>query len=289
MKTAIITDSNSGITQAQAKELGVYVIPMPFMIDGKEYQEDINLTQEGFYQCLEEDSDVCTSQPSPETVMTLWDELLKEYDALIQIPMSSSLSGTCQTAMMLSEDYDGKVFVVDNRRISVTLYQSILDAQAMAQAGKTPEEIKEKLEENGPESVIYVMVDTLKYLKKGGRLTPAAAAIGTLLRIKPVLSIEGGKLDSFAKARTLKQAKSTMITAAQNDMQTRWGDTDGSQCHIQIAHSCNQEEAENLREELKTLFPQTADIIIAPLSLSVACHIGPGALAVAVTRKLDLS
>ena len=288
IKVAIATDSNSGITQAQGKELGVFVLPLPFMIDGKEYLDDITLTQEGFYQKLEEDADVCTSQPSPEAVTGFWEEILKEYDALVYIPMSSGISGSCQTARMLAEDYEGKVYVADNHRVSITQRQSVLDALKMAEAGMTAEEIWKKLEETGPDSTIYIMVDTLKYLKKGGRLTPAVAAIGTLLRIKPVLTIQGEKLDSYAKARTLKQSKSMMISAIQNDMASRWGDTDGSKCTIQVAHSCNEEEALLLKAELQEVFPKAEDILINPLALSVACHIGPGSLAIAASKKVEL-
>lgn len=288
MRVAIVTDSNSGITQAQGRELGVFVLPLPFMIDEKEYLDDVTLTQDGFYQKLEEDADVGTSQPSPESVMGLWDEVLKEYDALVHIPMSSGISGSCQTAKMLAEDYEGKVYVADNHRVSITQRQSVLDALKMVERGMSAEEIRDRLEETGPDSTIYIMVDTLKYLKKGGRLTPAVAAIGTLLRIKPILTIQGEKLDSYAKARTLKQSKSMMISAIQNDMATRWGDTDGSKCTIQIAHSCNEEEARILKEELKEVFPMAEDILINPLALSVACHIGPGALAIAANKKVEL-
>lgn len=290
MKIAIATDSNSGITQAQAKELGVYVLPMPFVIDGTEYLDDITLNQPMFYQKLGEDADVSTSQPSPESVMGFWDEILKEFDAVVYIPMSSGLSGSCQTARMLAEEeeYEGRVFVADNHRISITQRQSVLDALEMVKAGMTAEEIYEKLEKTGFDATIYIMVDTLKYLKKGGRLTPAVAAIGTLLRIKPILTIQGEKLDSYAKARTLKQSKSAMISAIQNDLAERWGDTDGSNCMIQIAHSSNEEEALLFREELKEVFPKAEEILIAPLALSVACHIGPGSLAVAATKKLEL-
>lgn len=287
MKIAIVTDSNSGITQNQAKELGVSVIPMPFMINDKTYYEDITLTQEQFYEELKKDANISTSQPSPEEVMNLWSDLLKEYDEIVHIPMSSSLSGSCQTAMMLAEEFDGKVQVVDNQRISVTQYQSVLDAQEMAQKGYTAGEIKKKLEETKADSVIFITVDTLKYLKKGGRITPAAAALGTLLRIKPVLIIEGGKLDAFSKARTAKQAKTTMLSALAKELDVRLGDKDAKHMHLQVAHTANQEIAEELKKELETLYPQ-APIHMDSLSLSVACHIGPGAFAVACTKMLDI-
>ena len=213
-KIAIVTDSNSGIVQAEAKELGIYVIPMPFMIDGKDYLEEINLTQEEFYQKLTEGAEISTSMPSPGSVTDLWDELLKEYDEIVYIPMSSGLSSSCQTAIMLADDYDGKVVVVNNQRISVTMRQSVLDAMELAEAGKSAAEIQTILEEQKMESSIYIMLNTLTYLKRGGRITPAAAALGTLLKIKPVLQLQGEKLDAFAKARTVKQGKNIKIGRA---------------------------------------------------------------------------
>lgn len=286
MKTAVVTDSNSGITQAQGKELGIFVLPMPFMIDGKEYFEDITLTRKEFYERMAGDADITTSQPSPESVMELWDRILEEYDGIVHIPMSSGLSGSCQTALMLAEEYDGRVHVVDNHRISVTQRQAALDAKKMADRGLSGGEIAEQLRKTGPNSTIYIMVDTLKYLKKGGRITPAAAALGTLLRLKPVLTIQGEKLDAYAKARTVKQAKSMMLSAIARDLSTRWGDTDGSGSCLQIAHSENEEEALLLKEELAAAFP-AAEIYVDALALSVACHIGPGSLAIAATKKLE--
>lgn len=287
MKVAVVTDSNSGITQAQAKEMGVYVLPMPFMIDGTEYLEDINLTQKEFYEHLSGDHDVSTSQPSPETILNLWEKLLEEYDAVVHIPMSSGLSSSCQTAKMLADDFDGKVQVADNHRISVTQRRSVQDALDMAAAGMDAEAICKKLEETGLDSTIYVTVDTLKYLKKGGRITPAAAALGTLLRLKPVLTIQGEKLDAFAKARTMKQARSMMITAITRDLETRFGDVTGEKMYIDVAHTDNDEMAQELAAELRELFPET-EVHVDPLSLSVACHIGPGALAIAASKKLEI-
>lgn len=286
MKIAVVTDSNSGITQAQGKELGITVLPMPFMIDGNEFFEDISLTQQEFYGKMEEDMDISTSQPSPESIVKLWKDLLEEYDGIVHIPMSSGLSGSCQTALMLSDEFDGRVQVVNNHRISVTQRQSALDALEMAEKGMDAVQIKEVLERTGSESTIYITVDTLKYLKKGGRITPAAAALGTLLRLKPVLTIQGEKLDAFAKARTMKQAKSMMISAIQHDLETRWDDKEGKKTHLEIAHTNCEEAALQLKEELLELFPDT-DIHIDPLSLSVACHIGPGALAIAAVKKLE--
>ena len=287
MKIAVVTDSNSGITQAQGKELGITVLPMPFMIDGNEFFEDISLTQQEFYGKMEEDMDISTSQPSPESIVELWEALLEEYDGIVHIPMSSGLSGSCQTALMLAEEFDGRVQVVNNHRISVTQRQSALDALEMAGKGMDAVQIKEVLERTGSESTIYITVDTLKYLKKGGRITPAAAALGTLLRLKPVLTIQGEKLDAFAKARTMKQAKSMMISAIQHDLEKRWDDKEGKKTHLEIAHTNCEEAALQLKEELLELFPDT-DIHIDPLSLSVACHIGPGALAIAAVKKLEI-
>lgn len=287
MKIAIVTDSNSGITQTQAKELGIFVLPMPFMIDGKEYFEDINLTQREFYERLKEGSDISTSQPSPEAVMDLWNQVLKEYDQIVHIPMSSGLSSSFQTAKMLAEDYEGKVEVVNNQRISVTQRQSALDAMMLADRGMDARQIKEKLEEVKFESSIYITVDTLKYLKKGGRITPAAAALGTLLRLKPVLQIQGEKLDAFAKARTMKQAKSIMITAMSKDLEERFGDPQGANIHLEIAHTENEAAALEFKQELQELFPKTGEIVLAPLSLSISCHIGPGSLAIACSKVLD--
>ena len=222
-KIAIVTDSNSGITQSQAKKLGLHVLPMPFMIEGETYFEDINLSQSEFYKKLTDGSDISTSQPSPEAVMKLWDKLLQEYDEIVHIPMSSGLSGSCQSAMMLAQDYEDKVQVVNNQRISVTQRQSCLDAQMLAQKGMSAAEIKDALEKDKFNSSIYIMLDTLYYLKKGGRITPAAAAIGTMLKLKPVLQIQGDKLDAFAKARTANQGKTIMINAIKNDIETRFG------------------------------------------------------------------
>ncbi len=285
-KIAVITDSNSGITQKQAEELGIYVVPMPFMINGEDFFEDINLTQSEFYEKLEGDADVSTSQPSPESLFSLWDKLLKEYDQIIYIPMSSGLSSSCQTAMMLAaEDYEGKVFVVDNQRISVTQRQSAIDAKAMAEAGYSAEEIKQKLLDTKFESSIYIMLDTLYYLKKGGRITPAAAALGTLLRLKPVLQIQGEKLDSFAKARTVNQGKSIMINAIKADIENRFGGMEAADFWIAAAYTKDIDAANEWKKEIEAAFPDH-EIHMDPLSLSVACHIGPGALAVTVTRKL---
>ena len=250
--------------------------------------EDITLTQEQFYQRLKDNSDISTSQPTPDSIMKLWDELLKEYDQIVHIPMSAGLSGSCATAMMLAgeDEYEGNVFVVDNHRISVTQYQSVKDAMMLADMGMDGAQIKKRLEETVADSVIFVTVDTLKYLKKGGRITPAAAALGTLLRIKPVLIILGEKLDSFAKARTMKQAKTLMMNAIQKELDERLHDSECKDCHLAIAHSDNEEAALEFKKEVEERFPD-ADIYLAPLSLSIACHIGPGSLALTATRKME--
>ena len=285
-RVVVVTDSNSGITQAEAKELGVVVMPMPFYINEEMFYEDIDLTQEQFYAKLTEGGDIKTSMPLVGDVTDKWDELLKEYDEIVYIPMSSGLSSSCETAYMLSQDYDGKVQVVNNQRISVTMRQSVLDAKAMADSGKTAEEIKDILEDEKFNSSIYIMVDTLTYLKKGGRITPAAAALGTLLKLKPVLQIQGEKLDAFAKARTVKQAKSIMIEAMKSDFQKRFDSPDGAEMNLEIAYTFDKEAAEAFKAEVQEAFPNN-EIVMNPLSLSVSCHIGPGALAIACSKKIN--
>ncbi len=284
-RIAVVTDSNSGISQEDARELGVYVLPMPFTVGEEDYFEGINLTQEGFYELLKSDADIMTSQPSPDAVTRLWDDVLKEYDEIVHIPMSSGLSGSCQTAKMLAEDYEGRVEVVNNQRISVTQRQSCIDALKLAAQGSDAAAIRAVLEEDRFNSSIYIMLDTLFYLKKGGRITPAAAALGTLLRLKPVLQIQGEKLDAFAKARTTSQGKNIMIEAIRNDMEKRFGGADPSICNLQIAYTYDLDAAESFKAEVEAAFPGFK-IHMDPLSLSVACHIGPGALAVACTKKL---
>lgn len=287
-KIAIVTDSNSGITQDQAKKMGVHVIPMPFYINETMYLEGVTLTQEEFYERLKNDEPISTSQPSPAEVCGLWDMLLKENDEIVHIPMSSGLSNSCETAKGLARDYDGKVQVIDNQRISVTQYQSVADALALRDAGKSAAEIKEVLEAEKLESSIYITLETLKYLKKGGRITPAAAAIGTVLNLKPVLQIQGEKLDAYAKVRGKKQAKRVMLKAAQEDMQERFAEykKEGLMC-IEGAYTGNPEEAEEFKKEIEAAFPGH-EVRMAPLSLSVACHIGHGALAVACTKKVKI-
>ncbi len=288
-KIAITTDSNSGITQNEAKELGIYVLPMPFVINDETYFEDINLTQEEFYEMLEGDANISTTQPSPEQVMKLWDEALESNDYIIHIPMSSGLSGSCGTAMMLSgeEEYEGKVFVVDNQRISVSQRQSIMDAKNMADKGMSPQSIYDVLMESKLEASIYIMVDTLKYLKKGGRITAAAAALGTILKLKPVLQIQGEKLDAFSKARTVSAAKTIVIEAVKKDIEERFG---GNAANVNIAFAYTKDDdlAQSLKKEIIAAIPDcdTESMVVNPLSLSVSCHIGPGAMGIAVMKKV---
>lgn len=285
-KIAIMTDSNSGITQKEAEVLRIRVLPMPFLIDGETFFEEISLTQEQFYERLAQDVDISTSQPSPEDVTKAWEELLEENESIVYIPMSSGLSGSCQTAIMLADDYEGKVQVVDNQRISVTQRRSVLDAIELAKEGKTAVQIKEILEANKFESSIYIMLDTLKYLKKGGRITPAAAALGSALRLKPVLQIQGEKLDAFSIARTKKQGVSKMLAAIEEDIKTRFGGLDNMEnIHMEVAHTVNEEAALELVEMIKERFGvETVDMY--PLSLSISCHIGAGSLAVACSKRL---
>lgn len=283
-KIAIVTDSNSGITQEMGKSMGIYVIPMPFFIDGELFLEDITLTQEEFYKRLGDNSDISTSQPSPGEVMECWDELLKEYDEIVHIPMSSGLSSTCHAAQSLSQEYEGKVCVVDNQRISVTQKQSVEDAIVLRDAGKSASEIKGILEAEKLQASIYITVDTLKYLKKGGRVTPAAAALGTVLNLKPVLQIQGEKLDAFSKVRGWKAAKRTMLKAIEKDLEERFSEVREDMV-LGMAYTCSKEEAQEWKQEIAEKFPEY-EIVEGPLSLSVACHIGPGAMAVTCMKKV---
>ena len=287
---AIVTDSNSGISQAEGKEFGIYVIPMPFLVDGKLYFEDVDMNKEQFYHFLENDADLSTSQPSPGDVMDLWDKLLKEYDEIVHIPMSSGLSASCSTAMGLARDYDGKVQVVDNQRISVTMQQAVMDAKHLAAAGKSAAQIKEILEKEALESSIYLMVDTLKYLKKGGRITPAAALLGSALNLKPILQIQGDKLDAYKKVRGVKAAKKNMLEAMKKDVEGRFSDyaTKG-QLKLHVAYTTDEETAKQWKEEVQNMFPDIAITRMDPLSFSVTCHTGPGVLAIAASHALDVT
>lgn len=280
-RIAVVTDSNSGINQAAGKEMGISVLPMPFYIDGALFFEDITLTQKAFYEYLERDADISTSQPALGDVTALWDKLLEDHDEIVYIPMSSGLSSSCQSAIMLAEDYGGRVQVVNNQRISITQRRSVLDAMKLAGQGRSAAEIREELERRKFESSIYISLETLKYLKKGGRITPAAAAIGTVLGLKPVLQIQGEKLDAYAKVRGKKAARKTMVDAIRKDLETRFaGEWADGTVRLDIAYSGNPEEADDWKRELAEAFPGQ-ELHMDPLSLSVSCHIGYGALAVA--------
>ncbi len=285
-RVAVVTDSNSGITQAKAAELKISVLPMPFFINGEQYLEDINMSQSQFYEALKSDAEIHTSQPSPGDVTDLWDSVLASYDELVYIPMSSGLSGSCHSAELLSRDYNGRVEVVDNQRISVTQYQSVLDALKLAGEGKSAAEIKSALLANKFNSSIYITVETLKYLKKGGRITPVAAAIGELLKIKPVLQIQGEKLDAYSKVRGKKAARTVMINAMKKDLVNRFPDAvSKGTLRLELAYSGNEEEALDWKKECEAAFPGY-EFLMAPLSLSVSCHIGYGALAIACSVAL---
>ena len=287
-KVAILTDSNSGITQEEAKKNGIYVIPTPVYINDEVFYEGVDLTTETFFARQAEGADIKTSMPVMGDVIDKWDELLEKYDEVVYIPLSSGLSGSYNAAQMLAEDdYEGKVEVVNNQRISVTMKISVYEAKKMADQGKSAADIREILERTRFESNIYIMVDTLEFLKKGGRITPAVAAIGSLLKIKPVLQIRGEKLDSFAKARTVKQGKQIMMDAIAKDMAEGWNDPEGEHTIIAMAHTQNEEEIEKFKEEALQRWPNR-DIMIDPLSLVVSGHIGPGALAITCTKKIEL-
>ena len=284
-KIAIVTDSNSNVLSGELKERGVYVVPMPFLVNGTPYLENITLTQEKFYELLSNNANVSTSQPSIGDLTELWDEVLKEYDQLIHIPMSSALSQSCATATTVAKDYNGKVLIVDNKRISVTQKESVLDALQLRDEGKSAEEIKEYLEDTSRSSSIYIAVDTMKYLKKGGRITSGAAMIGTILKIKPVLQIHGDKLDKHTLVRGLQKAKETMKVAIKKDFEGEYAEyVKNGEMTISVAYTNCENDALAFVEDLKTAFPNIPFRYCEPLPLSIACHIGPGAVAVAISR-----
>ncbi len=286
-RIAIITDSNSGISPEEAKELGIFIVPMPVLINEKEYFENVDLTQEKFYEMLESAPDVSTSQPSPGDVLDLWEDVLTKYDTIVYIPMSSGLSAAWETAYGLAQDFDEKVQVVNNQRISVTMRQSVFDAVYLAKEGKTAVEIKEILEKEALESSIYLMVDTLKYLKKGGRITTAAALLGSALNLKPILQIQGAKLDAFKNVRGMKAARKTMLEAIRSDLNGRFASyLEKGEMVIDVAYSKDIEEAKTWYEEVKAAFPNIKVKQMDALGLSVACHTGPGVIAVAASHTL---
>ena len=282
-KIAIVTDSNSGMTQEEADKLGVYVVPMPFIINDEIYYEGVNLDQEKFYEIQASGTRITTSQPNINEITELWENLLKDHDEVVYIPMSSGLSGSCEKATLFAQDFEGKVFVVDNKRISVSMKTSVIDAVNMAKDGKTAKQIKQYLEETALESSIYLMVDTLKYLKQGGRITPAAAMIGTILGIKPILQIQGGKIDPYAKIKNIKAAKQKMTEAIRKDLDDIFRTlVENGKIRMSVAHTQNEANALLFAEELKKEFPNIPFEFIDPLSLSVATHTGPKVLAVLV-------
>ena len=288
MKVAIITDTNSGLKADMAEKYDIKLLPMPFTIAGEDYLEGVNLSIEEFFKRQAADEEIFTSQPAPLSVSSLWDDLLKSYDKILHIPMSSALSNSCETAMILAreEEYEGRVYVVDNLRISVSQIHACIEARLMLDAGMEAEEVAKRLYDTRYDYSIYLTVETLKYLKKGGRVTPAAALIGTLLGVKPVLSIQGGKIDSFAKVRTIKQARSAMIAAIKSDIEKRFGDTDGSKTRMGVIHADNEEMALEFKAEVEREFPGTKDVLISDLSLSIVTHTGPGVIAIAVSKIL---
>ena len=288
MRICIITDDNSGFTKKEAAEIGIKVLRMPIIVDGEVFFQDENLSYDQFFKFLEEDKDIKTSQPSPGDVLKIWDEALKEYDAIIHIPMTSGLSESCHSAQLLAEqeEYKGKVFVVDNHRISITLKRSVYDALNLIKQGKNPAEIKQILEETKSDSSIFVMVDTLKYLKKGGRVTPAGAALGATLHVKPVLQIMGGKLDAYAKVMGVKKAKRTMLDAIQHELENKFKNYSKDELDFAVAYTYDEEASIEWQKEVEEKFGVT-NTIRNPLSLSVSTHIGPGALAIAVSRKIN--
>ena len=285
---AIMTDSNCGIMPEEGRQLGIHVIPMPVIIDGRTYFEGVDITAEDFYKKQAAGAEITTSQPSPGDVTAMWDRLLKDYDQVIFIPMSSGLSNTCQTAVMLSDDdaYRGKVYVVDNHRISVPQLQSVYDAGALAEEGKTAAEIKEILEKEALDASIYIAVDTLEYLKKGGRITPAAAAVGTVLRLKPVLTIQGGKLDSHAKTRGMKSAFRIMLQAVKDDISSRFSHLkEQGVLKVGIANTPMDEGSlAAFRAEMQKNFPDM-ELVYSPLTMSIGTHIGTGGLGIGVFRS----
>lgn len=285
---AIMTDSNCGIMPEEGRKLGIHVIPMPVIIDGRTYFEGVDITAEDFYKKQAAGAEITTSQPSPGDVTAMWDRLLKDYDQVIFIPMSSGLSNTCQTAVMLSDDdaYRGKVYVVDNHRISVPQLQSVYDAGALAEEGKTAAEIKEILEKEALDASIYIAVDTLEYLKKGGRITPAAAAVGTVLRLKPVLTIQGGKLDSHAKTRGMKSAFRIMLQAVKDDISSRFSHLkEQGVLKVGIANTPMDEGSlAAFRAEMQKNFPDM-ELVYSPLTMSIGTHIGTGGLGIGVFRS----
>lgn len=285
--TAVMTDTNSGIMPAEEENYGIHVLPMPIIVDGKTYFEGIDITAEEFYRKQTEGAVITTSQPSPGDVTDMWDRLLETYDEIVFIPMSSGLSNTCQTALLLAEDepYKRRVSVVDNHRISVTQAISVLDAKAMADKGKTACEIKSILEKEALDATIYIAVDTLEYLKKGGRITPAAAALGTVLKLKPVLTIQGDKLDSYAKARGMKSAFRIMLDALKADIASSFSHLrEQGLLKVGIANTLMPaDKLEEFKSEMRKNFPDM-ELVYFPLTMSIGTHVGPGGIGIGAVK-----
>ena len=285
-KTALLTDSNSGLDIEEAKKLNVFVVPMPIVIDGEIHLEGVDITKEEFFNLQKQGAAITTSQPAPGDLIATWEDLLKEYEELVYIPMSSGLSSSCNTAILLAKEFDGRVQVVNNQRISVSQYQSVLDAVLLRNLGMDAKEIRKQLETRALNASIYIMVDSLEHLKKGGRITPAAESIGTLLHIKPILQIQGDKLDAFAKARGSQGARKKMLEAMENDLNTRFKEhCDEEELQMFIAYTETDEEIVNeWKKEVEDHFQRS--VISMPLSLSVAAHTGPGCLAICCAEKV---
>lgn len=284
MKVAIATDTNSGITAREGAELGVFVLAMPVNLGETVRYEGIDISHEELYEAMHNHADVSTSQPSPGQLMELWDEILERgYDGIVYIPMSSGLSGSCQNATLFAADYDGRVQVVDNHRISVTQKESVISAVRLAEQGMDPVQIKEYLEQRAYDSSIYITVDSMEYLKKGGRVTPAAATLATVLNLKPVLTIQGDKLDAFAKVRGMKLAEAKMLEALKKDRTERFADVPDSRLLVETAGTLESaEQAEAWRQQVQAEFP-FAKVSYASLPCSIACHVGVNSVAAAMT------
>ncbi len=285
MRVAILTDTNSGISVDEGKDRGIFVIPMPVIVDGQSYLENESITHKQLYEQMMLDKDVSTSQPAPIVLTEMWDKLLSDgYDEIVFIPMSSGLSNTCETAMRFAQEYGGKVFVADNHRISVTLRESVLDAQALAAQGLNGAQIKHRLDSNAYRSSIYVTVDSMKYLIKNGRATRAAAMIATVLNIKPVLTIQGGKLDAYMKVRGIKKSMSAMIEAIDKDIKNRFAGVPTERLRIGTAGTLDSKaDIDEWLNEVKAAFPKCS-VYYDPLSCSIACHVGMGALGLGVSK-----
>lgn len=283
-KIAIVTDSNSGISQAKAEKYGVYVLPMKFNIDGEDYTEGISISHNEFYEKQQASSKIFTSQPSPADVMDIWDKALEENDAVVHIPMASGLSSSCSTATMLASDYDGKVVVIDNQRVSVSLKQAVLDAMALIKEGKDVTAIRNTLTLTKNDASIYMMVDDLKYLKAGGRISATTAAVGSMLHIKPILSVNGGSIESYDKVRGVKAAKKAILKALENDMVNKFHSEDINDYHLYTAAALRRDEAIAWNDEVQEHFGKHCQIEAIPLS--IATHVGIGTFGACLCKKL---